>query len=93
MKAHDAFDALWESGDMKRNDAYDWLCEQMGLDREECHIGKFDKQQCRSVVEICEKPATRDPSGKTGVNTMQYPLPESIGEPDPLAVSGRLGSW
>ncbi len=55
MKAHDAFDALWKSGDMERNEAYDWLCEQMELDREDCHIGKFDKRQCESVVEICER--------------------------------------
>ena len=55
MKAHDAFDALWKSGGMERTEAYDWLCEQMELDSEDCHIGKFDKKQCKSVVEICER--------------------------------------
>ncbi|MBO6266801.1 MAG: DUF3268 family zinc-finger domain-containing protein [Synergistaceae bacterium] len=52
--AHAAFDPLWQQGEYKRrrNDAYAWLAEKMGLPKEETHIGMFDVEQCRSVIEI-----------------------------------------
>lgn len=53
MAAHEAFDPLWKSGKMKRNQAYEWLAEQMGLSRQETHIGMFDISQCKQVVNIC----------------------------------------
>ena len=34
---------------------YRWLREQMGMTAEECHIGRFDKEQCKKVIEICTK--------------------------------------
>jgi hypothetical protein len=67
MAAHGAFDPLWKrvkerGGDEARGArvrAYAWLAEQMGLTREACHIGMFDVDQCRMVVEICTKPYGR----------------------------------
>ena len=55
MEAHDAFDQLWGPGRMTRNEAYAWLGEQMGLSRDDCHIGRFDTEQCRAAIEICER--------------------------------------
>lgn len=60
--AHAAFDRLWQAklrreGCTKkeaRGAAYRWLADQMGLDRETCHIGMFDVDTCRRVVEICK---------------------------------------
>jgi hypothetical protein len=42
-------------GNNTRNKAYNWLSLQMGMDRELCHIGMFDVDQCRKAVEICQK--------------------------------------
>lgn len=57
MAAHAAFDPLWKSNGATnrakgRKDAYAWLAAQMGIGRKRCHIGEFDVEQCRRVVEI-----------------------------------------
>ncbi len=52
--AHAAFDPLWQSGGMKRKEAYRWLASQMGLSPEETHIGMFDVQECKTVINICQ---------------------------------------
>lgn len=56
IAAHDAFDSLWKYGPFKRrrNAAYAWLAEQMGLPKEETHIGMFDVAQCQQVIQICK---------------------------------------
>lgn len=36
-----------------RTRAYRWLENQMGLTREDCHIGDFGIEQCDKVVRIC----------------------------------------
>ena len=55
--AHKSFDPIWQSGHMKRNHAYRWLADQLGISRlhwqEYCHIGLFDILTCRRVVELC----------------------------------------
>ncbi|WP_279239691.1 zinc-finger-containing protein [Scytonema sp. UIC 10036] len=38
---------------MSRDEAYKWLCEQMGLTREKAHIAMFNEQQCRQVIKLC----------------------------------------
>ncbi|MCF0055541.1 zinc-finger-containing protein [Dyadobacter sp. CY356] len=66
MKAHAAFDPLWQrklgiklSQDphykkkFARGSGYNWLSQQMGLTRQECHIGMFDIEQCKKVIEVC----------------------------------------
>jgi len=55
--AHAAFDPLWKTGRFrgKRNGAYKWLAAQMGLPVEETHIGMFDVEKCKRVIQICEK--------------------------------------
>jgi len=60
--AHAVFDPLWKrkaardglTFQQARTRAYEWLALEMSLPPEECHIGMFDEQQCRRVIEICE---------------------------------------
>lgn len=51
--AHLSFDEVWISGKLKRQEAYRWLQEKMGLDQDSCHIGKFNTSQCEKVIELC----------------------------------------
>lgn len=61
IAAHAAFDRLWkaklrrEGGRKKlaRGAGYKWLAAQLGIEREECHIGMMDVALCRRVVEVC----------------------------------------
>src|SRR5206468_10729013 len=52
-EAHDAFDPIWQFGPLKRAEAYAWLAEQLGIARDATHIGEFDLEQCRRVIEVC----------------------------------------
>lgn len=59
-KAHAAFDPLWKrkiARGVKKNEArgagYAWLADQLGIKREDCHVGMFDTSTCQRVVEIC----------------------------------------
>lgn len=58
MAAHAAFDGMWKAWAERagncaaRNDAYAWLRLEMGLTKEQAHIGRFDKEQCARVVEL-----------------------------------------
>jgi len=52
-RAKAAFNPLWKSGDMSRNEAYAWLAEQLGIaNTDECHIGWFDVSMCIRVVKV-----------------------------------------
>jgi hypothetical protein len=58
ISAHAAFDPLWRSPfpDEKfgsRKKAYGWLAEQLGIPRNDCHIGMFDVETCHEVVKVC----------------------------------------
>lgn len=55
--AHAAFDPLWKYGPYRgrRNEAYRWLSEKMGIPIEFTHIGMFDVDQCRKVVRIMQE--------------------------------------
>ncbi len=57
MAAHAAFDPLWKRNSegqrmRSRRAAYRWLAEKLGVSIDHCHIGQFDVEQCRRVVEI-----------------------------------------
>ena len=52
-KAHSMFDPLWKFGKMTRTEAYAWLSTRLGLSLAECHIGMFDEETCRRVIELC----------------------------------------
>ena len=49
-RAHEAFDPLWRSNEMNRQDAYHWLASQLGMSAANCHIGMLDVDGCRAVV-------------------------------------------
>jgi hypothetical protein len=60
-QAHAHFDPLWvrkmRKGFSKkdaRSLAYKWLSAEMGLPPEYTHIGMFDIEQCKKVIEICK---------------------------------------
>lgn len=50
IKAHNAFDQLWKVKGMKRKDAYRWMREAMSLPKEDCHIGRFNIDQCNELI-------------------------------------------
>ncbi len=52
MDAHAAFDHLWAGGRMKRASAYKWLAGALGIDPKTCHIGMFNEDECRAVVDV-----------------------------------------
>ena len=53
--AHAAFDPLWKKGGpMSRLEAYKWLAQELGIDREICHIGMMAAERARRVVAIIE---------------------------------------
>ena len=62
-KAHYYFDPLWKnkvfsrkkSLSHNRTRAYQWLAEQLGLPESKCHIGLFDVDMCRKVIQICKR--------------------------------------
>ena len=55
IKAHDAFDPIWRYKSMRRYRAYAWLAKQLGLSKDDCHIGKFDVDTCKLVVQVCNQ--------------------------------------
>lgn len=64
IEAHRYFDKIFIRGIMKRNEAYKWLSEQLGLPSEYTHIGMFNPETCRKVVEL----------SKQYLNTMRWAL-------------------
>jgi hypothetical protein len=55
IKAHAAFDPLWKKHGMRRGSAYKWLMNAMGIPKAECHIGMFDVDRCKQVIEVIEQ--------------------------------------
>lgn len=49
-RAHDAFDPLWRTRTMTRQEAYSWLSKTLGVSAANCHIGMFDVDGCRAVI-------------------------------------------
>lgn len=52
MAAHAVFDPLWKGRTMSRTDAYQLLADRLGIPVNQCHIGMFDEDMCRRVVEV-----------------------------------------
>lgn len=51
-QAHEAFDPLWQSGYLSRTAAYDILSIAFGLPTEQTHIGMFNEDMCRIVIQL-----------------------------------------
>lgn len=52
IKAHRAFDRMWKSGYLTRDQAYTWMAEKMGLELDRAHIGYFSESQCNELIEL-----------------------------------------
>lgn len=52
--AHAAFDPMWTDRGQPRKTAYAWLAFKLGIPVDECHIGEFDVERCRLVVQLCQ---------------------------------------
>lgn len=55
VEAHAKFDPLWQSGQMKRPDAYAWLASELEIEKSRCHIGYFNEDMCERVIEVCNE--------------------------------------
>lgn len=54
QKAHFAFDNLWKGKSNAKDyriECYAWLASELGLPTEKTHIGMFDVDTCKKVVE------------------------------------------
>ncbi len=54
MKAHEAFDQLWKKYGYKRKESYKLLQTTMGMTSEQAHIGRFDIEQCKKLIQKLE---------------------------------------
>lgn len=59
IEAHKYFDTIWRyrrnQGFRKaRSNGYKWLSEQLGLTIEDTHIGLFDIETTKKVIELCK---------------------------------------
>ena len=52
VAAHAKFDPLWKSGKMHRKEAYNLLAGKLGISVDQCHIGMFDLETCKRVLEV-----------------------------------------
>ena len=55
IKAHDAFDNIWKSGQLSQKKAYSKLANFLGVPIKKTHIGYFDYEQCLIVIEFAKK--------------------------------------
>lgn len=54
IRAHAAFDPHWKGSQTKRARAYQWLASELQIPVEDCHIGAFDVEMCKRVIEVCD---------------------------------------
>ena len=52
IKAHAVFDPLWKTKQMSRGAAYRHLQNKLGIPKADCHIGMFDVDTCKRVIEV-----------------------------------------
>lgn len=61
-EAHFWFDRIWKKPTRitTRYNAYGYLARKMGLPREETHIGMFEIEQCKKVIEFSKEKMQRN---------------------------------
>jgi hypothetical protein len=57
QKAHLYFDKTWKNKPRSRQKEYKKLAKWLGIEKEECHIGMFDIEYCKKVLEYCKEVA------------------------------------
>jgi hypothetical protein len=55
IEAHKVFNQLWESGIMKKWQAYKWMEAKFGLNQQQAHIAKFSEYMCDELILICDQ--------------------------------------
>jgi hypothetical protein len=55
QRAHRAFDPIWKNKSKRRPNAYKWLAKELNIEPQDCHIGMFDVDQCKQVVDVCAR--------------------------------------
>lgn len=53
-RAHAAFDPIWKKKAVTRSEAYQWLAQKLGIHKDDCHIGMFDTETCKKVVDVMQ---------------------------------------
>jgi hypothetical protein len=61
VDAHAAFDPIWRNS-ISRSEAYRWLATMLRIPASACHIGMFDVEQCRRVVQVVREARQADPA-------------------------------
>lgn len=51
-RLHSMFDETWRSGRLKRKESYLLLSKALGIPKEQCHFGMFDKRMLARSLEI-----------------------------------------
>lgn len=56
-KAHESFDRLWKGPirQSSRYGCYKWLSERMNIPMSQTHIGMFEIDQCKQVIELVKE--------------------------------------
>lgn len=52
--AHRVFDQLWRFGSYKRSRLYQMLANHLHLSKKETHIGQFNIEQCKQVIDFAK---------------------------------------
>ena len=53
--AHSAFDPVWQSGALSRQDAYAWLGRRLRLPVDKVHLSQFDAATSWRVVNLMQR--------------------------------------
>jgi hypothetical protein len=53
--AHADFDPLWQSGELRRLQAYAWMAETLCIPVQDAHIGMFDLERCQALLLAIER--------------------------------------
>lgn len=69
IKAHEAFDGLWQTGRLKRRTAYNWMQRAMRLRPEQAHIGRFNAGQCYRLIRLVRQELARTTTESTTTPT------------------------
>jgi hypothetical protein len=49
------FEALYQTGKMTRDQAYQALADKLGIPKEECHFAWFDAQRCEQAAQAARE--------------------------------------
>jgi hypothetical protein len=66
-QAHALFDPMWKAYQQhrkatrysSRNLAYSWLAKEMGMTKDECHIGMLRDEDVKRIIAICGRVYTK----------------------------------